>query len=170
MKKAYTLIIVGSLFTFLHITINGIDLLHDSIGYLLIVLGVIEGEKQRPLQEFIQTKYLGIALGIYALIQPFLFSADFLPYSAVGILLNLIVSLITIYMYYSLLKAEYIWHPSVQTRQYVNTYLTLAIIGFVATCLSYLIPVFALVALPIGLAQMIYLLYVFFQLRTHYKD
>ena len=43
MRRAYTYIIVGFFFIFLSITINEIDLLHDSIGYLLIVLGVIEG-------------------------------------------------------------------------------------------------------------------------------
>ena len=48
MRRAYTYIIVGFFFIFLSITINEIDLLHDSIGYLLIVLGVIEGERQLP--------------------------------------------------------------------------------------------------------------------------
>ena len=45
MRRAYTYIIVGFFFIFLSITINEIDLLHDSIGYLLIVLGVIDLSK-----------------------------------------------------------------------------------------------------------------------------
>ena len=170
MRRAYTYIIGGFFFIFLNITINGIDLLHDSIGYLLIVLGVIEGEKQRPIQEFIQAKYLGIALGIYALIQPFLFSNESLSNSSALVCLTLVASLASIYMYYSLLKAEYIWHPSKKTRQYVDTYLILAIISFAATCLTYFIPIFAFIAILIGLAQNIYLIYVFFQLHAQYEE
>lgn len=124
---------------------------------LLIVLGVIEGERQRPIQEFIQAKYLGIALGIYALIQPFLFSNQSLNNSSALVCLTLIASLASIYMYYSLLKAEYIWHPSKQTRQYVDTYLVLAITSFAANCLTYLIPIFAFIAILIGITQSIYL-------------
>ena len=48
MRRAYTYIIVGFFFIFLSITINEIDLLHDSIGYLLIVLGVIEERDSVP--------------------------------------------------------------------------------------------------------------------------
>lgn len=170
MRRAYTYIIVGFFFIFLSITINEIDLLHDSIGYLLIVLGVIEGERQRPIQEFIQAKYLGIALGIYALIQPFLFSNQSLNNSSALVCLTLIASLASIYMYYSLLKAEYIWHPSKQTRQYVDTYLVLAITSFAANCLTYLIPIFAFIAILIEIAQSIYLIYVFLRLRAQYED
>ena len=170
MKRAYSYIIIGFFFTFIHFTINGFDLIHDSIGYLLIVLGVIIGEKQRPIQEFIQAKYLGISLGIYALINPFLFNSEFLSYSRTGVFLTLVASLASIYMYYSLLKAEYIWHPSTQTRQYVDTYLLLAMICFVTTCLTYFIPIISLISLFIGLAQYIYLLYVLIKLRAQYKN
>ena len=170
LKKSYTFIIIGFLFTFIHVKVNGFDVIHDSIGYLLIVLGVISGEKERPVQEFIQAKYLGIALGIYALIHPFLFNSAFLSSSRTGAFLTLIASLTSIYLYYSLLKAEYIWQPSPQTRQYVDTYLLLATLCFVTTCLAYFSPLFGFITAFIGLFQSIYLLYALIKLHAQYKD
>ncbi len=46
MKKVYTYLLIGCLFTTLDLSIGGLHLLPDSIGYLLIVIGAYLGEKQ----------------------------------------------------------------------------------------------------------------------------
>ena len=73
--------------------------------------------------------------------------------------------LATLYLFYSLIKAEYIWHPQTQTRLFITNYLTLGIIQFVATCLSYFVPVLGILSGALALISAIYLIYIFYTLR-----
>ena len=119
MKKAYTCLLIGCLFIWLDLSIMGINVLPDFVGYILIVIGVYFGEKHQRIQEFIQAKYLGIALSIYCLIYPL-----FQQFSGIEVwwplvALTLTANLATIYLFYSLLKAEYLWHPQTGTRQLI---------------------------------------------------
>lgn len=168
MRKSYTYIIIGFLLTFLEISFNGINLLFNSIGYLLIFFGITEGIIHRPIKEFIQAKYLAVALGLYSLIHPVLFNNPFIPYSRIGIFLTLLVALTNLYLYYSLLKADYIWHPSHQTRYFLHTYLVLAIVCFITNCLMHLIPIVGLVTVALSFIRDLYLIYVLFKLRAKY--
>lgn len=170
MKKAYTCLLIGCLFIWLDLSIMGINVLPDFVGYILIVIGVYFGEKHQRIQEFIQAKYLGIALSIYCLIYPL-----FQQFSGIEVwwplvALTLTANLATIYLFYSLLKAEYLWHPQTRTRQFINNYLTLAITHFISTCLTFFIPVFAILAVALEVIQAVYLIYIFYTLREQQTE
>lgn len=165
MKKVYTYLLIGCLFTTLDLSIGGLHLLPDSIGYLLIVIGAYLGEKHQRIQEMVQAKYLGIALIVYSLIYPFLQEAAGNETLWPLVSLSLTAQLATLYLFYSLIKAEYIWHPQTQTRLFITNYLTLGIIQFAATCLSYFVPVLGILSGALALISAIYLIYIFYTLR-----
>ena len=52
MKKVYTYLLIGCLFTTLDLSIGGLHLLPDSIGYLLIVIGAYLGESTNAFKKW----------------------------------------------------------------------------------------------------------------------
>lgn len=159
MKQAYTLIIIGSLFTIWQVMIQNIDLLNSAVGYLIILLGIIQEEKQRPIFEFRKAKLLTIGLVLLELITPFLsISLVFITLSAIKIALSL-------YLYFCLIKADYMWHPQSKTRIYLQRYPIIGLAYLTFFLLLHPFPQLALLFVLTSSLHFTYLFYILLQLR-----
>jgi len=160
MKQAYTLIIIGSLFTIWSVMIDNIDLLNSAMGYLIILLGIIQEEKQRPIFEFRKAKFITIWLVILELVNPFL-----IHIRPVFLTLSVLKIAISLYLYFCLIKADYMWHPQSKTRIYLQRYTIIGLVYLTFFLLLHPFPQFAYLFILTSSLYFTYLFYILLQLR-----
>jgi len=168
MKQAYTFIIVGSLFTVWHFKIYDIDLLNSAVGYLFILLGITYVDKNRPIPEILQARFLTTTMVLFELIAPLLPNYNFLNFAS-----SVFEIAVPILLYFCLIKADYIWHPCVQTRKYQQRFAVIGCSYLILFLLTYVSTQLAIILILITTLYYTFLFYVLIQLRqqatTHIK-
>ena len=160
MKRAYTFIIIGSLFTAWHFKIHNIDLLNTAVGYLLILLGITYVDKSRPIPEFLQARFLATTMVLFELVTPLLPKHDFLDF-----ILSVFEIAIPVLLYFCLIKADYIWCPSSRTRKYLYRFSVIGLSYITLFLLTYVAPQLAILLILITTLYYTFLFYVLIQLR-----
>jgi len=140
------LIIIGAFFTIF--TPMG-----AASGYLLMLLGLIN---QRPLRETKLATKLIVLLTVLELAKTFLPLPDLL-YMA---LVNLSTAL-PIYLFYLLIKAEYMWSPRRQTANFLKRYSTIGTVYLLNVMATIWLDSLLIMRLVISSTYYTYLFYIF---------
>lgn len=161
MRKAYVLILIGVIFVTLHIKINNFDLLHDAVGYLLIGLGISEIKNRKPSSLIFTALWIAWGLLIINLIKPILF--NFLSVNSIFYLILIICLLIAqFFVYYLILCAEGV-------SKFKRNYMIIGLLSIVLYILTCFIPIISIPLLLIGIFEVFYLIYIFYQLQKKYN-
>ena len=125
-------------------------------GYLLILLGIIS---HRPLKEIKAAKKILVALAVLELISSFVP----LPYFLFRILDNFLTAL-PVYLYYLLIKAEYMWSPKRSVALFLKRYNVIGLIYLLFVGLNSLTDSLIIMRLVISSTYYTYLFYIFMSL------
>ncbi|MCL1949180.1 MAG: hypothetical protein FWF59_05565 [Turicibacter sp.] len=143
------LIILGAFFT-LFTSVGAAS------GYLLILTGLI---KHRPLKEVKAARILLLTLTLLELLQDFSSLPPFLT-----VLLGNVLAVLPVYLFYLILKGEYMWNPRRQVFVFLKRYTVIGILYVLAVAIQGITDSLLIMRLAISSTFYTYLFYVFMTL------